>query len=89
MYKILPLSKKVQKQIRELRPSEKRRLRQAFINIETNPYWAPGNKIERLKGDLAYLGWHYELSHGYRIHYKIFEETKEIKITFVGPHPDY
>lgn len=89
MYKILPLSKKVQKQIQELRPSEKKKLRAAFINIETNPYWAPGNKIDRFKGDLAYLGWHYELSYRYRIHYKIDEESKEIKITYIGPHPKY
>lgn len=89
MYKILPLSNKVQKQIQKLRPAEKEKLRTVFTDIEINPYWVPGNKIDRFKGDLAYLGWHYELSYGYRIHYKIKEESREIIITYIGPHPNY
>jgi len=89
MYKILPLSKKVQKQIQELRPFEKKKLRTALTDIETNPYSAPGKKIDKFRANLAYMGWHYKLSYGYRIHYNINESSKEIKITYIGPHPNY
>lgn len=89
MYTILPLSSKVQKQIDQLRPAEKKKLRQAFIDIENNPYSAPGGKIEKFKGDLSYLGWHYALAYSYRIHYEIYEDNKGIEITYIGPHPKY
>lgn len=89
MYRILPLTKHIKKQIGRLRPAEKQKLRQAFSDIEANPYWASGGKIDRFRGDLAHWGWHYELSYGYRIHYQIHEDRKEIEITYVGPHPKY
>lgn len=89
MFTILPLSRKVQNQIRKLRPSDRKKLAEAFKAIEANPYWAPGGKISRFVGDLAELGWHYELSHSTRIHYQINERDRTVKITYVGPHPDY
>ncbi|SHH31904.1 hypothetical protein SAMN02745221_02144 [Thermosyntropha lipolytica DSM 11003] len=89
MYKILPLKKKIEKSIRELPPAYRNKLKDAFQEIETSPYYHPTGKISPFKGNLKHLGWHYDLSDNYRIHYEIDEATKEITITYIGPHPKY
>jgi hypothetical protein len=90
MYRILPLKRKIQQQIIDLKPSEQKKLKnEAFPALETNPHWAPGNKIGRFKGDLRHLGWHYRLAYSPRIHYQINEMDQKIEITYIGSHPEY
>ena len=66
--------------IRKLRPSDRKKLAEALKAIEAHPYWAPGGKISRFVGDLADLGWHYELSHSTRIHYQINEKDRTVPL---------
>ncbi|MHB8917307.1 MAG: type II toxin-antitoxin system RelE family toxin [Desulfocucumaceae bacterium] len=89
MYTIRPLKRRIREQINKLPPTYKEGTPEAFQDIERNPRHHPLGKITPFKGDLAYLGWHYDLSWSYRIHYKIIENTKEIEITYVGGHPKY
>lgn len=91
MYKILPPKSRILlKSIRDLPPAHKKDLPEAFNDIENRPYSHPTpGKISPFTGDLKHLGWHYKLSDKYRIHYRVNEKTKEITITYIGPHPKY
>lgn len=89
MYKILPPKRRIQKMIRDLPPAYKDKLKDVFLEIERDPRNHPTGKITPFKGDLRHLGWHYDLSDSFRIHYEINDETREITITYVGGHPKY
>lgn len=89
LYRCKPLKKKIAEMIKNLPPAYQKKLPEAFRDIENNPYYHPTGKISPFKGDLKHLGWHYDLGWGYRIHYEVDEELKEITITYVGPHPKY
>jgi len=89
MYKILPLKTKFEKAIRSLPPAYKEKLPDVFQDIERNPYIHPTGKITPFKANLKHMGWHYDLSDNLRIHYEINESTKEITVTYIGPHPKY
>lgn len=77
------------KNINNLPPAYQKKLKQAFLDIESNPRYHPTGKITPFKGDLKHLGWHYDLSRSYRIHYLINDDKSEIIITFIGSHPKY
>lgn len=89
MYRIIPPKKKICEQIGKLQPAYREKLREVFQDIENDPRRHPLGKITPFKGDLKYLGWHYDLSWGLRIHYNIYEDTKTIMITYIGSHPKY
>ncbi len=89
MYKILPLKNKIKKSIISLPPAHKDKLEDVFEDIENKPYNHPTGKITPFKGNLKHLGWHYDLSDNLRIHYEVDEGSKEITVTYIGPHPKY
>ncbi len=87
MYRILPIKSAVKRQIEKLPSAHKERLAGAFEDIERNPRHHQSGWIGKLKGRKWRGTWHYELAYHYRIHYKIDETDKTVKITYVGPHP--
>jgi mRNA-degrading endonuclease RelE of RelBE toxin-antitoxin system len=90
LYRILPLKRKIQKQIAELQPAYRDKLRdEIFPEIERSPKYHPARKITKFENDLAYLGWHYDLNWSFRIHYKINDRDRTVTITYIGPHPKY
>ncbi len=86
MYRILPLKRIIENQIRSLPPAYKEKLGDVFEDIEANPYYHPAGKITPFKGNRKHEGWHYDLSRKHRVHYTVDDHTKTVIITYIGAH---
>ena len=47
--------------------------------------YIPG-KLKRLKGRLSDT-WQYDLPSGYRLWYRVDEDTRLVSVDYIGPHP--